>query len=221
MKTNKELKEEIKYHKSKIEELKMQINQNNAKGKVGCYYYDGFGDSGNFNIISGFNKNNYQIISIESDSNGMFRGVHLKEIYFEDYNYFFSGRKSHKVDSDFIYKLEKSCNTMLSRVQDKIKVKLMDQESLTKNQIKFIGRFYRILGDDSYMLIYNYLDKTKKAEGFKFNKKGEFFARAVKKKVTFLDDEESVEISESEFLNQFNQAVSILKEKLSKSNYNK
>lgn len=218
MKTNKELKEEIKYHKSKIEELKMQINQNNAKGKVGCYYYDGFGDSGNFNIISGFNKNNYQIISISRfGSSDTYNRVCLKEVYFEDYNYFFGDRKSHKVDSDFIDNFEKSCNSMLSRVQDEIKVKLMNQEGLTKNQVKFIGRFYKILADDSYILIYNYLDKTKKAEGFKFNKKGEFFARACKKKVTFLDDEESVEISESEFLNQFNQAVSMLKEKLSKS----
>lgn len=217
MKTNKELKEEIKYHKSKIEELKIQINQNNAKGKVGCYYYDGFRESGNFNIISGFNKNNYQIILIESDRDGLFHGVRPKEIYFEDYNYFFSGRKSHKVDSDFLYNFEKSCNAMLSRVQDKIKVKLMDQGSLTKNQIKFIGRFYRILVDDSYMLIYNYRDKTKKAEGFKFNKNGEIFTLACKKKATFLDDEESVEISESEFLNQFNQVVRALKEKISKS----
>lgn len=217
MKTNKELKKEIEYYKNKTEELENQLNEVGVKGKVGYCYYNNFGDRPkDFIIISGFNKKKYQMLSIGNDSNGKINKVYPKEDDFEFYKNYFgsSNRKSHRIDSDFIDNLEKSCNAMLSRVRDEIRVKLMDREGLTKNQAKFIGRFYRILADDSYMLVCDYLDKFKEPKGFRFNEEGEIFTKTTTDRVTFLDDSDSVEISESEFLNQFNQTVGVIRSKL-------
>lgn len=224
--TSKEIFEKIKHHKKEIEFLNRQLKLVSVKETVGFYFItkEWLVDTKTHNLVYDYNVDDdcFSIISITENKEGNgFKLIYKTYSAGDDLRREIAGSvgEIQQMSSSIRDQIFSSLDSFLSQARNTVQTYSGDL-NLSRSQNRFIGKCYKILDrPGKLILVFDYSDESKKAKALEVVP-GDYMR--IKNNVeihrkVLIDDEEVEEVTESDFLNEYNSIASKFKEAINKT----